>query len=209
MTPIMLATEDELSEAVGHKLIAESGDYLIVSQTFRRGGFGYLKTNLHKFFAIAQHAPLMLLTDLDQSECAPSLIAAWLKDKVPPRQLFFRVAVRETESWLLADREAVAALLGLAVGRIPRAPDLLPDPKAELLKLANSSKKRQLKRDLLPEIGSTAKIGLGYNAVLCEFVRTQWSGERASHGSPSLARTRKCINELANSLYEPARHDFT
>lgn len=200
MTPIMLATEDELSEVVGQRLVSETAGHLHVCQTFRKRGFGYLKSNMQKFLEISRHTPLVLLTDLDRTECAPSLMKDWLGGRKRYPRFLFRVAVRETESWLLADREAIADFLGVSIGRLPTAPDTLLDPKADLLKLARSSKNRRLKQDLLPAPGSTSKIGLGYNAVLGEFVRTQWSCERAVRHSPSLAKARYRINELADSV---------
>lgn len=197
---IMLATEDELSEVVGQRLVSETAGHLQVCQTFRGRGFGYLKSNMQKFLEISRHTPLVLLTDLDRAECAPSLMKDWLGGRERYPHFLFRVAVRETESWLLADREAVADFLGVSIGRLPTAPDTLQDPKAELLKLVRSSKKRGLKSDLLPAAGSTARIGLGYNAVLGAFVRTQWSCERAVCHSPSLAKARYRIKELADSV---------
>lgn len=200
MTPIALATEDELSEEIGKRLVAETGNRLRVHQVFRKQGFGYLKSNLQKFREVSSQMPLILLTDLDRAACAPSLLKDWLKGQVLPPHFLFRVAVRETESWLLADREAVAAFLGLAIKLLPEAPDALPDTKVELLKLVRRSKKRDLKQDLLPKSGSTAPIGLGYNTVLGDFIRAQWSGERAAHHSPSLAQARIRIKALADSV---------
>lgn len=46
---VALATEDELSETVGVRLIEETG--LSVDLTLRRGGSGYLKTNMTKWIA--------------------------------------------------------------------------------------------------------------------------------------------------------------
>ncbi|TAN52447.1 MAG: hypothetical protein EPN21_03975 [Methylococcaceae bacterium] len=129
MKPIALATEDALSEEIGKRLVAETGSRLQVHQTFRKQGFGYLKSNLQRFREVSRQMPLILLTDLDRATCAPSLI-----------------------------------------------------------------------NDLLPKPGSTSPIGLGYNAVLGDFIRTQWNGERAVHHSPSLAQARVRIKALADSV---------
>jgi hypothetical protein len=198
MMRVVLATEDELSETIGQRLIESSG-HLQVCQTLRKQGFGYLKSNMPKFREISRHTPLLLLTDLDRAECAPSLIKDWLGGRKLEPGLLFRVAVRETESWLLADKEAMAELLKLGVSRLPANPDTLQDPKAKLLQLVREGKNRSLKNDLLPSPGSTSKIGLGYNAVLSHFVRTRWCGERAAQNSPSLAKARRRIDELADS----------
>lgn len=200
MTEVALATEDELSEVVGVHLIGESGQSIRVGQKFRKNGQGYLKANLDKFCEIARFAPLILFTDLDRTECPPSLIRSWMGNQQFPDDFLFRVAVRETESWLLADREAIADFLGIAVNRIPVAPDELANPKEELLTLIRRCRNRGLKRDLLPDPGSPSKVGLSYNAVLGDFVRTRWNIGHAADRSPSLARARHRIKQLADSL---------
>lgn len=200
MTEVALATEDELSEVVGFRLVGETGQALRISQRFRKNGQGYLKTNIGKFCEIARFTPVILFTDLDRIKCPPSLIQAWVGNQPFPDHLVFRVAVRETESWLLADREALADFLGIALNRVSQSPDELADPKEELLTLARRCRNRGLKRDLLPETGSPSKVGLGYNAVLCNFVRTHWDIDRAAAQSPSLARARYRIKQLTDSL---------
>jgi hypothetical protein len=197
MTEVALATEDELSEVVGFRLVEDAGHVLRVSQTFRKNGQGYLKANIGKFREVSQHIPLILLTDLDRVECPPSLIREWGSGHPFPEGFVFRVAVRETESWLLADREAMADFLGVALNRIPVAPDNSMDAKETLLALVRRCKNRSLKKDLLPEPGAPSKVGLGYNAVLGDFVRMRWSVDRAAAQSPSLARARLRIKQLA------------
>jgi len=43
------------------------------------GGFGYLKKMINGFNNAAKTAPVLVLTDLDMSECPPTLIQNWLK----------------------------------------------------------------------------------------------------------------------------------
>lgn len=200
MTEIALATEDELSEVVGFRLVGEVGQALRIGLRFRKGGQGYLKANIGKFCEIARYTPVILFTDLDRTECPPTLLRAWVGDQPLPEHFVFRVAVRETESWLLADREALADFLGVALNRVTQSPDELADPKEALLALIRGCRNRGLKRDLLPEAGSSSKIGLGYNAVLGSFVRTNWNVDRAAANSPSLARAKLRIKQLADSL---------
>ena len=202
MTEIALATEDELSEVVGFRLIGETGQALRISQRFRKNGQGYLKTNIGKFCEIARFTPVILFTDLDRIECPPALVQTWVGNQPLPEYFVFRVAVRETESWLLADREALADFLGIALSRVSRSPDELADPKEALLALIRRCRNRGLKRDLLPETGSPSKVGLGYNAVLGNFVQTNWNIDRAAANSPSLARARHRIKQWADSLAE-------
>jgi Domain of unknown function (DUF4276) len=193
---IALATEDELSEAVGIRLVAEVASACEVNLKFRRGGYGYLKSKLDSFCQIARRQPLLLLTDLDEMPCAPELIAEWMEGRDHPEKFMFRVAVREVEAWLLADHEAMKGLLGRKITKLPAKPDTLSDPKQTLMKLARKAP-RLVRNDLLREHGALALRGLGYNVRLCAFVRDMWNPERAAVRSDSLRRVRECLRALA------------
>lgn len=197
--PVMLATEDELSENVCVRLIEEHSERIEPSpHRFRKGGFGYLKSRMSSFLDLSQHKPLLLLTDLDKCSCPPALIGEWLSGRLMPAKLLFRVAVREVESWLLADEVGMRQLFGPRFS-LPQAPDDLPDPKSALVNNATKAP-RLVRQDIVPDRGSTAKQGIGYNNRLCEFVRTTWSPQRAAQRSPSLSRTIVRLGELADSL---------
>jgi hypothetical protein len=99
--------------------------------------------------------------------------------------LFFHVAVREVEAWLLADHVGMRELLGSKIGKLPNNPELLADPKASLLSLAAKAP-RDVRDDLLAERNSMASQGLGYNSVLSSFVKTIWHPGRAADRSASL-----------------------
>ena len=134
----------------------------------------------------------MLITDLDRWTCPPGLLADWLPAGPSPR-LLFRVAVRETESWLLSDREAFAAFLGISVAKVPERPEDLNDPKVALLQLVRKSKRRDLKQDLMPASRISFPVGLGYNDRLVHFVNEYWDCHRAAQVSQSLARAVKSL----------------
>lgn len=188
MTDFVIATEDALSEALAETLLSEIGDHS-VARRLRKDGFGYLKRQIQKFDQVAATVmPVLLVTDLDRATCAPSLIASWLP-RGPNARLLFRVAVRETESWLLADREAFADFLGISPAHLPERPDELPDPKQSLLNLVRKSRRRRLKQEILPAPGVSFPVGLGYNDVLSRFARDEWDCRQAARASPSLART--------------------
>lgn len=196
MRPLVLATEDPLSEAVGQRLVAETNSSLAVHLSLRKGGFGYLRSRIRNFCEMARGMPVLLLTDLDAGDCAPGLIEEWTsRDEVPGR-LLFRVAVRQIESWLLADREAMAELLGVGIGNVSRNPDALPNAKNELLRLARRAR-RDVRIDLLQQTGAIATQGIGYNAVLCDYIQSSWDPSRAAGQSSSLARARIRLAELA------------
>ena len=198
MTSVALATEDELSEAVGRRLLAGASHQLDAGLVLRKGGSGYLRSGIGKWCALAKRQPLLLLTDLDQGNCASALIQDWLGEYHRPEGLVLRVAVREVEAWLLADHEAMQRLLGKK-GQLPVDPDALRAPKQRLLQLAKLAK-RDVRRDLVAEKGAVAAQGIAYNARLCEFVSNDWDPQRASIRSESLRRARLRIEELSARL---------
>lgn len=197
MVWIVLATEDEISECVGRQLAAEAG--LEVGQALRKGGNGYLRSRINNFCEMAARQPVLLITDLDQFRCPSRLMHDWFGRRAKPDELIFRVAVHEIESWLLADHEAFRSLLGRRSSKLPPSPDLLPDPKNVLLDLARRAI-RDVRDDLVAENGAIARQGLGYNSRLSAWIEDAWEPARAAQRSPSLAKARLRLHELANGI---------
>lgn len=189
---INLAFEDPLHEAVLRKIFAQFN--ISVGRCFSQGGSGYLKSSISGFNNAARVTPFLVLTDLDQVECAPILIKEWLPFPKHPN-LIFRVAVREVESWLLAHREAFARYLGIDHNKIPLQIDNVIDPKQFLINLARKSKYRQLREAIVPRSGSGAKQGPDYNGALTAYVNDYWDANKAALNSPSL---QKMINALVS-----------
>jgi hypothetical protein len=196
MTAVYLASEDALAEAIADRLIEEENEGMRVAVHVGRKGNGYLRKNLPIFIKISHTIPVVLFTDLDRCACPAGLINDWLGNIVLPQTMLFRVAVHEAEAWLLADREGFAQFSGVPLHRIPDHPEALGDPKEVLLNLVRRYGKRTIKADILPEKGSTARVGLAYNQALCTFVQQLWSPHRAGEGAESLKRTRHRIHEL-------------
>ncbi len=191
LIPINLAVEDDLSEAVLRRILQTRYD---VGVCYKRGGFGYLKKTIHGFNNASKGMPHIVLTDLDRRECAPTLIEDWLP--VPTHHnLLFRVAVREVESWVLADRDRFAKFLGIRKTLVPVNVDAIDDPKKCLINLARKSK-RNLREDIVPTEGSTAKQGPDYNGRLISFVKEFWDPCEAMRNSPSLARTIRAVENF-------------
>jgi len=192
---IGIATEDALSEAVVEKILNHAPVEFNVVWKQRKQGFGYLKKKIRTFNTIAYTYPVFLLTDLDHRLCASELKESWLSVPQNPGFLF-RVAVREVESWLLADRLAVSRFLNISFSACPHSPDDIIDPKQVLLSLAKKSKRREIKQDMLPAKGSLSPVGLGYNARLFDFVWNYWDVDRAVVRSDSLNRAWKRVCAL-------------
>jgi len=145
MITFAIATEDALSEMVAGTLLHQVGTRNIQVR-MRKEGFGYLRSRIADFNRIAEKVmPVLLITDLYRKQCPPEMIVDWLPVPRSPR-LLFRIAAREAESWVLADRAAFSRFIGVSVAAMPTAPDELPDQKAALLKLIRKSSKQELKR---------------------------------------------------------------
>jgi hypothetical protein len=131
--------------------------------------------------------PWFVLVDLDHDHpCAGALVNEWLPDAPPLMRL--RVAVREVEAWLLADRHGVARFLSVSRDRIPRRVDELDDAKSSMINVAARSRKRAIREGLPPQRNSGRTIGPLYVSELSRFVSEHWDVDDATNASPSLAR---------------------
>jgi hypothetical protein len=177
------------------RVVHDTGRSFQIAAVYRKGGAGYLKQRLLAFNSASRINPYLMLTDLDRCACAPELIEDWFRcsmDQYPARRhsnFLFCVAVREVESWLLADRESCARFWGVATHLIPSQPDQIVDPKKELITLATRSRYRQIREEIAPQSGSILKTGPGYNERLGFFVSKSWRSQIAAKYSPSLHRT--------------------
>lgn len=187
--------EGDLDEVVLRRLGEHTG--ICVGSVYGKKGKRDLQDKIAKYNQVAQFSPWVVLVDLDgEFECAPSLRARWLPS--PARHMCFRVAVREVESWLLADRESIARFLSIGQQKVPSSVDDLDDPKQTLIDLARASRRSAIREDMAPRQGSGLSVGPAYTSRMTEFVSAQgeprWRPELAADVSPSLSR---CIDALA------------
>jgi len=192
--------EDEPSAAVARKLVAHRNAACQTMLRFRdghpsvMGGFGAIKRRAAAFQDMAKAGLYtFVLTDLDKTDCPPTLIRDWFS--IPPGQpislppeVVFRVPVRELESWLLADRDAFASFMKIPKANFPNKPDDLSDPKESLFRIIRRKGRKKWQTDMLPQ-SPMASIGPLYNEMLCNFIREKWDPARAADNSPSLGRT--------------------
>ncbi|OMG64418.1 hypothetical protein AUR61_011225 [Stutzerimonas balearica] len=179
------------------KAILEQLKLGVASYEQNTHGFGELVKIIDKMNGVAANAmPVLMIADGDQSECVVEQINSWMPAH-PADKFVLRLAVREAESWVLADREGLSEFAQVDVSVVPREPDDIRDPKQSLLSIIRKSKRRDLKEEMLPGKKSKAPVGLGYNLHLSTFIRENWSLARASNNSPSLARA---IPRLAERL---------
>jgi hypothetical protein len=203
-TYINLVFEDVLSEMVLRKLLHCSAIDYVVDQTLPGNGYGWIRKKIKGLNAAAKGVPYLVLTDLDTHQCAPILIREWLGAPKHPN-LLFRVAVREVEAWLLGCRKAFAAFLGVPENRIPPNVDEIQDPKRFLVNLARRSRKGYIRRDIVPQDGSTAKVGPDYNGRLTSYVVGLWDPAVAKERSPSLQKAIRVLDAF-EPVYEGLRN---
>jgi hypothetical protein len=198
--------EDELSCTVMrrlfdyHNMSNPVGKRLVFHPGFpeNKRGCGNLKKLASNLVQMCGRAGLFVfvMTDLDQDECAPTLIHRWFPNINPlPASLLFRVAEREVEAWLLANRDNLADFLDISKANFTRDPDTLNDPKYHLLNVIRSKGRKRIHREMLPS--GNAHIGPKYNEVLCNFVENHWDIDEAKQYSSSLQRTISALSRIA------------
>src|SRR6266851_3917621 len=120
LSQVSVVVEGLVDEAVLRCHAAEAG--AAVGPVYGRSGKAYIRQRINGFNRAAHISPWVVLVDLNgDAFCAPPLCTAWLPQPAP--MMCFRVAVREVEAWLFADRERLARFLSVAVSRIPLAPE--------------------------------------------------------------------------------------
>lgn len=187
-----------MDEHVARRLAEHVG--MTVGPVYGRRGKDYLRQRIGGFNNAAHYAPWLVLTDLDNEVCPPRLVQIWLPQPAAPMCL--RVAVRAVEAWLLADRESIAAYLGVSAASVPADPDALPNPKEALINLARRSRRRGIRLDMVPRTGSGRSVGPAYDDRMQEFVLRHWRPSVAAEASDSL---RRCISALERLKSAAAR----
>lgn len=196
---IYLAVEDELSEWVLRRILSERPVAYRIETVFQKNGFGFLKKMTPGFNNMANACPVLLLTDLDTRPCAPELLAEWLNKPKHPNFLL-RVAVREVEAWLLASSPELRKFLGIRREFDFPNPEALADPKMELLKLSESSPKRQLRESITRREDGNLKQGPAYNSTLAEYVNNDWNLSTAADKCESLRRLLAALTSLERQI---------
>jgi len=110
--------------------------------------------------------------------------------------LIFRIAVKEVESWLLADHTNFSRFLGIRKDLLPKDTDDIRDPKNFLIRIADRSRNTELKKDIIPPRNSDRKVGPNNNGKLIEFVSTKWDPKNAKNHSISLLKTIEKIKKF-------------
>ena len=188
---VRAAVEGALDEAVVRRLIGFCGGQ--PGTVYGNRGRSYVLQHLDRFNRGAAHGWIwFVLVDLDRSpDCAPELVAETLPD--PAEGMCFRVAVREVEAWLLADRTGFAEWASVPVSRIPVDVEAITRPKERLVDIVRRSRRRERRDAIVPRPGNRRTEARDYTPTLAEFVATDWDVEAAASTAPSLARAIRCL----------------
>ena len=194
---VSAAVEGLVDEVALRKICQLAGTTL--GDVYGRSGKQFVLSRLGGYNSSARYRHWVVLLDLDTDfDCAPDAIRSWLAR--PADLMCLRVAVREVEAWLLADRDSTAAFLGVRPQLVPVTPDDAHDPKLALIDLARRSRSRAIREDIVPEPGSGRSEGPAYAARMIEFIAGHWRPAIAAAHSPSL---RRCIDAIASLAAKP------
>ncbi len=194
---VTIATEGPTDVPVIERVLKEAG--LEMGPVYGGKGKGKLDASLRGYNNAAKWIPWLVLRDLDEdAPCALELVEKLLPE--PSAKMCFRIAVHQMEAWLLADQNALADFLGISKVLIPDSPDDIAAPKQKLIELAKRSRKRDIREDIAPEPGSTARVGPAYTSRITEFAQEHWNPKVAGTRSRSLA---SCIAALKRFRTKP------
>ena len=182
---VTLVVEDDVHMHAIRKIISANAPDICITRVLGKCGNVYIKNNIRAFNEAARFIQYIILTDLDDIECPPTFIENWIPFKKSP-SLLFSIAVREAESWLLADRKSFADFFGISKARITKDPESINDIKQYIVSLVQHSKKRTIREGLLPK--GTARVGILYNALLEQYIVSSWNTYEAAISSKSLNR---------------------
>lgn len=139
--------------------------------------------------------PWLILRDLDRdAPCAAALVESLAPHVSEFAEL--RIAVRQTEAWLLADREGFSTAFSVAETRLPTTPDSCDDAKRVLVDVCQRSRKPHVRADMAPRPGSGRRVGPGYEGRLIAFAQSVWNPQRARLHSDSLDRALTSVEAL-------------
>jgi hypothetical protein len=196
------AVEGLVDEAVLKRLVREAGATL--GPVHGRQGKSRILKHLEGYNSSASRFPWVVLIDLNgDASCAPALRRELLP-RISPF-LCFRIAVREIESWVMADRERFASFLGVPLALVPASPESERDPKARVVALARRSSRREIREDMVPSPGSGRVAGPAYDSRLTEFALNAWrpgvAGKRAASLAGTIRRLKRLVGRWKASGY--------
>lgn len=182
------AVESWADELVAERIIAKAGHQPRRILTARVKVL--LDARIPGYNSSARHRCWLVMSDLDHDDggtCIADLRRALAGGEVSAG-MALRLAVRTTESWLLADTNGFSQFFHVSATGIPPNPESLDNPKRALVDTCRRSRSAAIRASVVPRQGSGRSVGPEYAATIREFVAMVWDLDRAVLASPSLAR---------------------
>ncbi len=206
---LFIVGEDEATRAIIYRIIefCQLKNVRVLGELPARGG--QIKQQMNNFNKLSYSYPVVLLTDLDNGICPPSLIQSWnIVNKNP--NFVINIAIDEAEAWLMADRENFSRYFQVDNDLIPypyqtklcgrtKKTEMEFPYKASLYltsRIIPFSKSDIVKQQMLPQNGSIK--GKEYNAAMTPFIRKHWDINNAMNNSDSLKRMVERVRALCN-----------
>lgn len=188
-TPIKIDAEDGLLLAIGHRLLSECADkFKIVGAPQSHSGHGGIRKYAKSWNkSVSKDTAHLVLMDMDSlaspeepKKCPATLIRKLLSNQQKSDNFLLRIAVYESESWLIADWVGIKRYF-----KIKTDCNISPD------RLENA---KQYLRDTITQHAPPAMRNRS-DYRLRKFVNEEWNPNRAQQHSKSL---RKTLTRLKN-----------
>lgn len=201
---VYISGEDQVTKAVIERVLSFcSPRFKILKEMPARGG--EIKKKIQELNKLSAIRPVILLTDLDASSCAPHLKKDLLKGAVQNENFIVNIAVDEAEAWLMADMNAFSEYFGIPLSDLPCAALNKMGGNKALMEMSfpcksswmlthqyiKKSTKDELRMQI--EVTGTSSKGKEYNQAVVPFIKNFWNIEAAMANSDSLTRM---INRL-------------
>ena len=204
---VYISGEDLVTKTIIERILTYcSPRFKVFKEMPARGG--QIKHKISELNRLSRSKPVILLTDLDVTQCPPMLKTSLLANQEQNDDFILNIAVDEAEAWLMADREGFAEYFGIPISEIPNAVPQKMGGRKPLTEmefpcksswmfthiLISKSSKDELKRQI--EAQGTATKGKEYNPAVVPFIKNAWSIDAAMPNSDSLTRMVKRLQAL-------------
>lgn len=216
MKQVYLVSEDEVTRAIVRRILTEYAPALTVKSELPERGSG-IRSKIINFNRLSETTPVILLIDLDTTDCAPVLKSKLLEGIEHKENFVINIAVDEAEAWLMADRENFSEYLSVDLDVIPQSTlkkqggmkecREMDVPTKTSYYLTHSLVFMSDNDEIKARIGAVGRRckGKEYNTALVPFIENMWDIEKARRNSDSLCRMVRRIQQLERRIVVSGR----
>jgi hypothetical protein len=209
---VYIVGEDEATREIIKRVLNYcSDDFAILMELPARGS--QLKQKIPNFNELSKRFPVILLMDLDDKDCAPTIFNHFFRKNEKNDQFIFNIVIDEAEAWLMADRKNFASYFRVPTDSIP-IPKQYRNKKEHYIEMSFPYKSsyylvkeiiplsriKEYKEQMIPK--NEAKKAKEYNSALTPFIRSHWDVNNARLNSDSLNRMIIRIENLIGNYKE-------